>query len=65
MKRLVNFKEMEEEEKEIVDEDVIEEGGEGKVKLKVMVNQSINQRLYLTSNLLIAKLLISPKKISL
>ena len=43
MKRLVNFKEMEEEEKEIVDEDVIEEGGEGKVKLKVMVNQSINQ----------------------
>ena len=41
MKRLVNFKEMEEEEKEIVDEDVIEEGGEGKVKLKVMVNQSI------------------------
>ena len=27
--------------------------------------QSINQRLYLTSNLLIAKLLISPKKINL
>ena len=41
MKRLVNFKEMEEEEMEIVDEDVIEEGGEEKVKLKVMVNQSI------------------------
>ena len=41
MKRLVNFKEMEEEEMEIVDEHVIEEGGEQKVKLKVMVNQSI------------------------
>ena len=56
---------MEEEEKEIVDEDVTEEGGEEKVKLKVMVNQSTNQRRYLTSNFLIAKLLISPKKINL
>ena len=62
---MVNFKEMEEEEKEIVDEDVTEEGGEEKVKLKVMVNQSTNQRRYLTSNFLIAKLLISPKNINL
>ena len=29
------------------------------------IYQSINERLYLTSNLLIAKLLISPKKINL
>ena len=29
------------------------------------IDRSINQRLYLTSNLLITKLLISPKKVNL
>ena len=37
-----------------------------KERVKGSINQSINQRLYLTSNLLlIAILLISPKKINL
>lgn len=40
MKRLVNFKRvMEEEEEEMVDEDVMDEGGEEKVKLKVVARE--------------------------